>query len=226
MNPLIYVGIGDVVKPDNTLFLDSVMKAVCLGHGVDKKDVLSPLRRKDVAMARHCFCEIARRKSSLTLETIGKHINRHHSTVLNSICKHRELMIYKDYAFLYSRSCDYLVGASCVSSIPQEPRKSQEKVGLEFYGRLVAATSSFSGISESHLLNTVALLKRGGDEDSRRYAKIIRYLLKKELKSPLLCSKVSGATSDAIRYSYTDIKESIPFDGSLRFDVSKISFGL
>jgi hypothetical protein len=62
---------------------------------VKKSDIFSTKRYKKIMFARHLYCYFAKEKTNATLMEIGNSINRHHSTVINSL-KLISDMIYID----------------------------------------------------------------------------------------------------------------------------------
>jgi len=52
---------------------------------VKKSDIFSTKRYKKIMFARHLYCYFAKEKTNATLMEIGNSINRHHSTVINSL---------------------------------------------------------------------------------------------------------------------------------------------
>ena len=52
---------------------------------VKKSDIIGTQRFKKIIFARHLYCHFAREKTNATLTQIGNSINRHHSTVINSL---------------------------------------------------------------------------------------------------------------------------------------------
>lgn len=59
---------------------------------VDRDSMLGRDRHHECVLARHAFSKIVRDRTTLTLDAIGKYINRDHSTVKHS-CKQAEDLI-------------------------------------------------------------------------------------------------------------------------------------
>jgi chromosomal replication initiation ATPase DnaA len=66
--------------------LSNVMEAVVEVTGVPSYQVIGKSRMKEIAMARHLFCYMARLHTNASLLAIGEFLGgRHHSTVIHSI---------------------------------------------------------------------------------------------------------------------------------------------
>ena len=65
--------------------IQNVLDAVSEVTGVPKNDIIGTDRFKQKVFARHLFCYFARTKTNATLLQIGNALNRHHSTVINSL---------------------------------------------------------------------------------------------------------------------------------------------
>ena len=65
--------------------LNKILAAVSEITGVSKSKIQSTERYKKTMAARHLFCYFARTKTNATLLQIGNMLNRHHSTVINSL---------------------------------------------------------------------------------------------------------------------------------------------
>ena len=52
---------------------------------VNKSKIVGKDRFKNIMFARHLYCHFAKEKTNATLIQIGNSINRHHSTVINSL---------------------------------------------------------------------------------------------------------------------------------------------
>lgn len=100
----------------NNKNLSYLLKRICLIKGVDESLVKSDCRRKDIVEARRLFCYVARQLTSMndegeeahtySLPSIGRFINKDHSTVVATIKKLEELLeIYSDVR----EEVDYIV---------------------------------------------------------------------------------------------------------------------
>jgi chromosomal replication initiation ATPase DnaA len=66
--------------------LSNVMEAVVEVTGVPSYQVIGKSRMKEIAMARHLFCYMARMHTNASQLAIGEFLGgRHHSTVIHSI---------------------------------------------------------------------------------------------------------------------------------------------
>jgi chromosomal replication initiation ATPase DnaA len=66
--------------------LSNVMEAVVEVTGVPPYQVIGKSRMKEIAMARHLFCYLARLHTNASQFAIGEFLGgRHHSTVIHSI---------------------------------------------------------------------------------------------------------------------------------------------
>lgn len=65
--------------------MKKIMDIVSETTGVSKGKIQGKDRSKNVVFARHLFCYFAKTKASVTLVQIANMINRHHSTVINSL---------------------------------------------------------------------------------------------------------------------------------------------
>lgn len=65
--------------------LNKILESVSEITGVSKSKIQGVERYKKTMAARHLFCHFAKGKTNATLLQIGNMINRHHSTVINSL---------------------------------------------------------------------------------------------------------------------------------------------
>ena len=64
---------------------EQVLEAVSVTTGVPSEKVFGKDRHRDIMAARHLFCYMAKMHTDCTLMSIGKYINRDHTTVINSV---------------------------------------------------------------------------------------------------------------------------------------------
>ena len=64
--------------------IDKIFFAVTEVTGVTKESMKSKVRRQHLSDARHLFCYMTWKFTSLPLEVIGESINRNHSSVIHS----------------------------------------------------------------------------------------------------------------------------------------------
>lgn len=67
------------------LTIESIIRKICEGFHIDPENLKSKSRRQDHVLARNTIFYLARRHTDLSLEDIGRHCNRRHSTVLKGI---------------------------------------------------------------------------------------------------------------------------------------------
>ena len=65
--------------------IDDIVHKVCEGFGLTTKQVQSRSRRQNYVVARNTIFFLARKHTDLTLEEIGDHFGRRHSTVIKGI---------------------------------------------------------------------------------------------------------------------------------------------
>lgn len=63
----------------------NILKSVSEVTGIPAEKIQGMERFKKTMEARHLFCYFAKQKTNATLLQIGNMINRHHSTVINSL---------------------------------------------------------------------------------------------------------------------------------------------
>ncbi len=56
--------------------LDSIMTIVCKYYGLNKNEVLSPNRSRELVTARQMFCTLARTYTMSTLKMMGVYLSR------------------------------------------------------------------------------------------------------------------------------------------------------
>lgn len=64
--------------------VDKIFHAVSKATGVSVEDMKSAKRKQVLADARHMFCYVSWKFTSLPLQVIGEKINRNHTSVINS----------------------------------------------------------------------------------------------------------------------------------------------
>src|SRR5690606_11808373 len=71
--------------------------------GIDKSDVWSVKRDGDRVLARHYYCYILRKRFNLNLTTIGRSLNRDHTTTINSVKTISNMMdVYPESVNIYN----------------------------------------------------------------------------------------------------------------------------
>lgn len=119
MNPHLYIGLPQVVQQMKQLnvpmdilqldvniqgkSLDDILDVVCHVTELKKYQLRSKNRKNDIKTARHLFFYIAHKHTKRQLEVIGKHLNRHHATVLHAYHKIENQLMYSDINELVNR---------------------------------------------------------------------------------------------------------------------------
>jgi chromosomal replication initiation ATPase DnaA len=118
MNPNLYIGLPTIVQQMKQLevpmdvlqldvnikgkSLDDILEVVCYVTKIKAYQIISKNRKYDIKTARHIFFYIAHKHTKIQLEVIGKHINRHHATVLHAYHKIESQLMYNDINELVS----------------------------------------------------------------------------------------------------------------------------
>lgn len=71
-----------------------VMRCVCQVFNLTPDDIYSPIRTQQIIYARHTFNHICRTRLNMSLEAIGRIINRDHSTIIHSVRQTNDLIEY------------------------------------------------------------------------------------------------------------------------------------
>ena len=112
MNPHLYIGLPEVVQQMKQLnvpmdilqldiniqgkTLDDILEVVCHVTELKAYQLRSSTRKFNIMTARHLFFYIAHKHTKKQLEVIGKHLNRHHATVLHACYKIEAQLMYSD----------------------------------------------------------------------------------------------------------------------------------
>lgn len=78
---------------------DYVLELVAKHFGIDKADILSKGRQKEIAMAKHMFIYILREHCGMTLVKICAEMQNgdyHHSSVISAYSRMRDMILSKD----------------------------------------------------------------------------------------------------------------------------------
>ena len=65
--------------------LPEIIRMVCQGFGVSEESLNSKSRKQEYVQARNTVFYLARKHTGLSLQEIGRHFNRTHSTVIKGI---------------------------------------------------------------------------------------------------------------------------------------------
>lgn len=86
-----------------------VMRAVCQVYNITPDDIYSKNRTQHILYARHTFNYICRRTLTMSLESIGRIINRDHSTIIHSVKQTQDLIQYdRNFAKTYQQTLELL----------------------------------------------------------------------------------------------------------------------
>ena len=82
-----------------------VMRAICQIYNITPDDIYSKNRTQHILYARHTFNYICRRTLRMSLESIGRIINRDHSTIIHSVRQTQDLIEYdRNFAKTYQQA--------------------------------------------------------------------------------------------------------------------------
>lgn len=90
--PHIYAGLSFAKVEDLTI--EEVLKKVAEVFEVEPEDITGISRRHKYVMARRAFCAFLSRSTHVTRQKLGEYINRDHSSVVHTLKKHNEWMVY------------------------------------------------------------------------------------------------------------------------------------
>jgi len=122
--------------------LSNVMEAVVEVSGVPSYQVIGKSRMREIAMARHLFCYMARLHTNASLLAIGEFLSgRDHATVMNSV-KVSNDMIDTDYGVFVDmvNECSNYITKNWKQdftfsvTIPYGVEYTKVKAALEQYG--------------------------------------------------------------------------------------------
>jgi chromosomal replication initiation ATPase DnaA len=122
--------------------LSNVLEAVVEISGVPPYQVIGKSRMKEIAMARHLFCYLARLHTNASQFAIGEFLGgRHHSTVIHSIRTAND-MLDTDYEVFGDmvNQCNNLIAAKWKQdftfsvTIPYGVEFTKVKAALEVFG--------------------------------------------------------------------------------------------
>jgi chromosomal replication initiation ATPase DnaA len=104
----------EILKPKidirlNTAQWCDVMRIICQLCDITPDDIYSNTRVQNIVYARHLFSYLCRKELRLSLQTIGRIINRDHSSIINAVRKAQDLIDYdKQYRQLYKQTIKLL----------------------------------------------------------------------------------------------------------------------
>lgn len=95
-----------------------VMRCVCQVFQLTPDDIYSTTRKQQIIYARHTFNHICRTRLNMSLESIGRIINRDHSTIIHSVRQTNDLIEYdKQFDRTYQQTLKLLDSYSNEESI-------------------------------------------------------------------------------------------------------------
>lgn len=77
--------IGNYISHTPSLSLTAIIDQICKSFGLSQEQLFSNRRKQDLVYARNTAFYLARKHTDLSLEAIGQHFNRRHSTVIKGI---------------------------------------------------------------------------------------------------------------------------------------------
>lgn len=96
------------VKTNKAKWTDA-MRVVCQVYNITPDDIYSKNRTQHILYARHTFNYICRRTLTMSLESIGRIINRDHSTIIHSVKQTQDLIEYdRNFAKTYQQTLELL----------------------------------------------------------------------------------------------------------------------
>ena len=98
MNSINYFAIPGMFRQDVTVPIEEIYESIYEVTGVNKTDLISKNRHRNIADTRKILIQMIRDKYNYTLSTIGKLINRDHATVIHSL-KASEWLLEHDKLF-------------------------------------------------------------------------------------------------------------------------------
>lgn len=82
---------NDIVSIKVKVHIERIIEKICDVTGINPTTLSMRTRKREIVDARHIYCYIAKRETSLSLSKIGEPINRDHTSVLHAIKKIRNL---------------------------------------------------------------------------------------------------------------------------------------
>lgn len=85
------------------------MRAVCQVYNITPDDIYSQDRTQHILYARHTFNYLCRRVLGMSLTSVGRIINRDHSTIIHSVRQTQDLIEYdRNFARTYKQIAELL----------------------------------------------------------------------------------------------------------------------
>jgi chromosomal replication initiator protein len=97
---------------------EDVMRSICQIWDITPDDIYSHNRQQHVLYARHTFNYICRKTLRMSFESIGRIINRDHSTIIHSVRQTQDLIEYdRQFAKTHQQTLELLDSYSNEESI-------------------------------------------------------------------------------------------------------------
>jgi chromosomal replication initiation ATPase DnaA len=78
--------------------IEDVLKIIAENCGVKSHEIVSRIRKRTLIDARFIFCYMLKSEFNFTYESIGKILDRDHTTIIHSVKTHKErYQTYNDY---------------------------------------------------------------------------------------------------------------------------------
>ena len=85
------------------------MRVVCQVYQITPDDIYSRIRKQHILYARHTFNYVCRKTLGMSLDSIGRIINRDHSTIIHSVRQTQDLIDYdRNFAKTYQQTLELL----------------------------------------------------------------------------------------------------------------------
>lgn len=84
---------------------ETIKKAVCKSFNIDECDFIITTRQEQFAYPRFAYYVLCRKLTRLSHKDIGKTVLRVHTTVMNGVSRHDDLMMTrKEYALNFKKA--------------------------------------------------------------------------------------------------------------------------
>jgi chromosomal replication initiation ATPase DnaA len=104
----------EILKPKidinkNNAKWEDAMRCVCQVYDITPDDIYSHIRKQHILYGRHTFNYICRKTIGMSLDSIGRIINRDHSTIIHSVRQTQDLIEYdRNFAKTYQQTLELL----------------------------------------------------------------------------------------------------------------------
>ena len=225
INPVAFAGLTFPREATRLFVFSQILESVCKAHELTKADVLSKKRNRELVYARYNFMYEAKRRTTASLTEIGRFLGRHYSSVIAGLEQHYMLMRYHDYSLRALRTSQIYEGVAEVAGLPKSVRH-YEVNPEELYNELLHATSDYSGISSRELDSAATNLIGASNENTRYYARLIRYIYKEKTNSLTTCSRVLRCSKSSIGDTCRAISDDLRHNRAMFHDYKTIKASL